>query len=236
MISTFSVSITIVGSIFSLAKNRSMTRRVADPTSNSTNGCPASSRGATRRRRASGCPGGVTTSSSSRMTGTVTRSDSSIGSVSSPASTRPGANLLHRLFGGRDGQPDVEMRMDAPQILEERRKDVEADGHAARQAQRAAQLARAVGDDADRFAHILKDALAELHEAFGGRRHPHFSPDAQEQRLAELLLEQQICRLMADCDTWSFLPHAVNEPVSAMACRISSCRKSIRSLYEPTND
>jgi len=66
-----------------------MTRRVAEPTSKSTNGWLARSRGATRRRRARGWPGGVTTSSSSRMTGTVTRSDSSIGSVNSPASTRP---------------------------------------------------------------------------------------------------------------------------------------------------
>src|SRR5712675_1173214 len=40
--------------------------------------------------------------------------------------------------------------------------------------------------------------------------------------------QSAICRLMADWDTCSFLPHAVNEPVSAMACRISSCRRSIR--------
>src|SRR5438552_77642 len=33
---------------------------------------------------------------------------------------------------------------------------------------------------------------------------------------------------MADWETWSFLPQAVNEPVSAMACRISSWRRSIR--------
>src|SRR5436190_3296805 len=35
-----------------------------------------------------------------------------------------------------------------------------------------------------------------------------------------------IWRLMADCDTWSFRPHAVNDPVSAMAWRISSWRRS----------
>ena len=89
MISTFSVSITMVGSIFSVAKNWSITFRVADPTSNSTNGCPSRSRGITFRRRAKGCVGVVTSNSSSRSTGTVTRSDSSTGSVSSPASTRP---------------------------------------------------------------------------------------------------------------------------------------------------
>ena len=71
--------------------------------------------------------------------------------------------------------------------------------------------------DADRLPDVLKDALAELHEAFGRRRHPHLASDAQEQRLAELVFEQQIWRLMADWETWSFRPHAVNEPVSAMA-------------------
>src|SRR5687767_11053196 len=38
---------------------------------------------------------------------------------------------------------------------------------------------------------------------------------------------------MADCDTWSLRPQAVNDPVSAIACRISSCRRSIR--YRPWN-
>ena len=89
MISTFSVSITTVGSMLSLAKKLSITRRVADPTSKSTNGSAARSCGATVRRRASGCVGVVTSSSSSRSTGTVTMSASSMGSVRSPASTRP---------------------------------------------------------------------------------------------------------------------------------------------------
>ena len=57
--------------------------------------------------------------------------------------------------------------------------------------QRAAQLARAIGDRADRLAHVQKHALAELDEALGRRRHPHLAADAEKQRLAELLLEQQ---------------------------------------------
>ena len=81
--------------------------------------------------------------------------------------------------------------MDAPQVLQQRRKDVQADRHAAGQPQRAAQLARAIGDRADRLADVLEDALSELHQALGRRRHPHLAPDAQEQRLAELLFEQQ---------------------------------------------
>src|SRR6478672_10630355 len=32
---------------------------------------------------------------------------------------------------------------------------------------------------------------------------------------------------MADCETWSLRPQAVKDPVSAIACRISSCRRSI---------
>ena len=81
--------------------------------------------------------------------------------------------------------------MDAPQVFEQRREHVQADRHPAGQPERAAQLARAIGDDADRLADILEDALAELHEALGRRRHPDLASDAQEQRLAELLFEQQ---------------------------------------------
>src|SRR5688500_16085190 len=36
----------------------------------------------------------------------------------------------------------------------------------------------------------------------------------------------RICRLIADCETWSLWPAAVNDPVSAMARMISSCRRS----------
>src|SRR5215471_13787508 len=37
----------------------------------------------------------------------------------------------------------------------------------------------------------------------------------------------RICRLMADCETWRRAPAAVNDPVSAIALTISSCRRSI---------
>jgi hypothetical protein len=76
-------------------------------------------------------------------------------------------------------------------MLQQRREDVEAHGHPACQPQRPAQLARPIGDRADRLANVLEDALAELHQALGRRRHPHLTPDAQEQRLAELFFEQQ---------------------------------------------
>ena len=81
--------------------------------------------------------------------------------------------------------------MHALQVLQQRRKDVEADGHPAGEPQRAAQRPRAIGDRADRVAHVQEHPLSELHERLGRRRHPHLTPDAQEQRLAELLLEQE---------------------------------------------
>ena len=74
MISTFSVSMTMCGSMFSLRKNRSITRRVPDPASNRTNGSPARSCAVMRLRFASGWVGIVTMSSSSRSTGSVIRS------------------------------------------------------------------------------------------------------------------------------------------------------------------
>ena len=80
--------------------------------------------------------------------------------------------------------------MNTPQMLEQRGKHIQADRHPARQPQRAAQLPRTIGDDADRFADVLKDPLAELHEAFRRRRHPDLAADAKEERLAELIFEQ----------------------------------------------
>ena len=43
----------------------------------------------------------------------------------------------------------------------------------------------------DRVVHVLEHALAELDERFGRGRHADLTAHAQEQRLAELLLEQQ---------------------------------------------
>ena len=81
--------------------------------------------------------------------------------------------------------------MHAPQVLQKRREHVEADGHTARQPQRAAQLARAIGDGADRLANVLKHALPELNEGFGRLRHAHLPPHAEKQRLAELFLQEE---------------------------------------------
>ena len=95
------------------------------------------------------------------------------------------------LARGRDRQSHIQLRMHLAEMLEQQRKDVQADRHAAREPQRAAQLARPIRDRTDRLADVEEHALAELHEALGRRRHPYLAPDAQEQRLAELVLEQQ---------------------------------------------
>jgi len=117
--------------------------------------------------------------------------------------------------------------VDGPaKTLEQRREHVEADGHAAREPQRAAQFARAVSDRPDRVPYVLKHPLTELDQAFSRRRHAHLAADAQEQRLAELLFEQQDLAADRRLRHVQLRPQAVNDPVSAIACRISSCRRS----------
>src|SRR5688572_10481841 len=83
------------------------------------------------------------------------------------------------------------MRMHAAHFGEQRRKHVQADGHAADQANRAAQRVALLADGGDRFLEILKDAMTELEERLAGRRDADAPPDAVEDRLAELLLEEQ---------------------------------------------
>ena len=101
------------------------------------------------------------------------------------------ADLLHRLAGCGDGQAHVKAGMNAAQVLQQRRKDVQAHRHAAGQAKCSTELAGAIGDLAERLPHVLKDPLPELDEALGGRRHSDLPADPQEQRLAQLLFEQQ---------------------------------------------
>jgi hypothetical protein len=72
-----------------------------------------------------------------------------------------GADFLDGAACRGDHHADVELRMRAFELLDERRKDVEADGHAARQTQRPFELAGAVGDARDGVADVEKHALAE---------------------------------------------------------------------------
>jgi hypothetical protein len=109
----------------------------------------------------------------------------------------PGADLLHGTGRRRGGEAEIELRVDALEVFQQRREDVEADGHAAGEAQRTAQGARAVGNGANGLAHVLEHPLPELDERLRRRRHPYLPADPQEQRLAELLFEQE--NLAADC-------------------------------------
>ena len=139
MISTFSVSITIVGSIFSVTKNESITRRVAEPGSNSTNGWPARSgrhdpsllRQRMRRHRDE-----QQLLAQHRHGDQIRLLDRQRQQAGVDAA---GADLLDRSRRGRDREPDVELRMHALQVLQQRRKHVQADRHAAGEPQRAAQ-------------------------------------------------------------------------------------------------
>src|SRR5688572_3977979 len=47
---------------------------------------------------------------------------------------------------------------------------------------------------------------------------------------------RRIWRLIADCETWSLWPAAVNDPVSAMALMISSCRRSTIPSQDASKD
>ena len=81
--------------------------------------------------------------------------------------------------------------MDAPHLGEQRREDVEADRHAADQPHRAAQRLLRVADGRHGVLQILEDAVTQLEQRFAGRRDADAAADAVEDRLAELLLEQE---------------------------------------------
>jgi hypothetical protein len=74
---------------------------------------------------------------------------------------------------------------------------VQAHCHAAAEAQRALQRRLAIGDRRSGFADVGENAPAQLQEGFTGVSEPDLAPEPKEQRLAQLLLEQQ--DLPADC-------------------------------------
>ncbi len=140
-----------------------------EPLSNRTKCCPRRSSGTTRRLRASGCVGEVTRSSSSSIAGTVTRSGDSIGSVSRPQSAVP-ARIAARQRSVAPAQILISaLRVDALELAQQGREDVEADGHPADQADRAAQRLARIADQRDRVLQVLEDAMTELQQRFAGR-------------------------------------------------------------------
>src|SRR6185369_16251529 len=81
--------------------------------------------------------------------------------------------------------------MDAAHFREQRRKDVEADGHASHEANGAFEGLARVADSGDGVVQVLKHPMAQLQERFARRRNADASSDAMEDRLAEFVLEQQ---------------------------------------------
>ena len=168
-----------------------MARRVFEPLSNSTKCWPRRSSATMRRLRASGCVGEVTSSSSSSIAGTVTRSGDSIGSVSRPQSAVP-ARMAARHRSVAPAQILIsDCGWTALELAQQRREDVEADGHPADQPHRAAQRLARVADERHRVLQILEDAVTELQQRLAGRRDADAPADAQEDRLVQLFLEQE---------------------------------------------
>ena len=76
---------------------------------------------------------------------------------------------------------------------------------------------RAVLDEALRDKSYAVDFAGTVREAKGW-----LASQTYDLVIADWKLPDGDGRLIADWETWSFRPHAVNEPVSAIACRISS--------------
>ncbi len=87
--------------------------------------------------------------------------------------------------------------MNASHLREESGEDVEADGHPADQAQRAAQRLLLLADAGHGVLQILEDAVTQLEERFTGGRNADAPADPMEYGLAELVLEEE--NLPADC-------------------------------------
>src|SRR5205823_1168707 len=68
---------------------------------------------------------------------------------------------------------------------------VEAHGHAADKAQRAAERLLLFADGGDRVLQILKDAVTQLQQRFACRGNSNAPADAMKDRFAEFLFEQQ---------------------------------------------
>src|SRR5262245_10610226 len=81
--------------------------------------------------------------------------------------------------------------MHALEMFQERRKDVQTNGHAANKPEGASERPRAVCDAAHGVTNILKDPLAELYERLSGGRHPNLTAYPQEKRFAEFLFEKE---------------------------------------------
>ena len=77
------------------------------------------------------------------------------------------------------------------QLGEQRREDIQHDGHAAEHANLPAEGLLAVGDAGNRVLEILKDAIRQLQQGLAGRRNADAAADTQKYRLLQLIFEQE---------------------------------------------
>jgi len=100
-------------------------------------------------------------------------------------------DLLDGLPRQRDGQPDVQVRVDPPEVLQQRREHVQTNRHPTREPQRPPQVPGPIGNRPDGLAHVEEHALTELNEALRCRRHPDLAAYPEKQRLTEFLFEEK---------------------------------------------
>ena len=114
-----------------------------------------------------------------------------MGSVSSPRSAAARPQLAQQPRRAAGDHLDVDVGMVPAELLEQRREHVEAHRHPADQPQRPRQLLLRVEDALGGVADVREDAMAQLEQRLADRRDLDAPAEPDEQRLLELLLEQQ---------------------------------------------
>ncbi len=104
---------------------------------------------------------------------------------------RARAQPPHETVGRPGHHLDVHVRVQALELLQQRREDVDRDGHPADQPDRAAQLLLRLAQPLGGLADVVEDPDRQLEQRLAGRRDLDLALDAPEQRLVELGLEQQ---------------------------------------------
>ncbi len=102
-----------------------------------------------------------------------------------------GPQLPDQTWRRAGGELDLDCGMLATEFLQKCREHVEADRHAADQAQRAAQRLPALEDARLRLPDFLEHPTAEREQCRSGGRDPNLAADPKEQLLLQLLFEKK---------------------------------------------
>ena len=105
------------------------------------------------------------------------------------AGSRP--EHLDRTLGAADGHAHFEAGMNAPNLREKGREDIQADGHPANQSDRPTECLTRVADHRYRVLQVAKNAVAQLQQRFARGGDPDPPADAMKDRLAELVLQEK---------------------------------------------